>query len=174
VLDRNNVTVLENDTFVSKGFVDLEILEANFCKIRKTEFRAFNGLTLLTHLSLKGNDISEIIPGTFEMISHLEYLNLRSNKIEHLESDVFRGLIKIQHINLERNKLQYLHPDTFLGLKSLQSLDLSYKFGLHVPTDHHFINSRSLKGLDISTCKIPSVSDKTFANVSALEWLDLR
>jgi hypothetical protein len=173
VLDSNNITLFEKDTFVSRGLVDVEMLQAGFCKIKTIEVGAFNGLTLLTYLSLESNDISEIIPGTFEIFRSLEYLHLQYNKIEHLESDIFRGLFKLKYMDLEENKLQYLHPDTFLGLKNLQSLFLSKNFGLEIPTDRHFINSHSLKHLGISGCNISSVSLQTFANVNALEFLDL-
>jgi Leucine-rich repeat (LRR) protein len=173
VLDSNNITIFENDSFVSKGLFDVQKLQAGFCKITKIELGAFNGLTWLNHLSLESNDISEIIPGTFDMTSHLEHLDLKYNIIEHLESDVFRGLVKLQYIYLEGNKLQNLHPDTFLGIKSPQSLFLSKNSDLQIPTDHNFIISHSLKRLDISYCNILSVSVETFANVSALKWLDL-
>jgi hypothetical protein len=173
VLDGNSITIFENDTFVSKGMVDVEKLQAGFCKIRKIELGAFNGLTILTDLSLEGNDISEIIPGTFEMISRLEYLDLKYNKIEHLECDVFRGLVKLQYINLKGNKLQYLHPDTFLRLPNLLALHLEKNSDLLIPNDRHFFNSHSLKLLSISGCNVRSVSVQTFAKVGELEWLDL-
>jgi Leucine-rich repeat (LRR) protein len=65
VLVGNNITYLENDSFVSKGIVQLSILQADFCKIRKLGLGTFNGLTNLMFLSLRGNEISEILPGTF-------------------------------------------------------------------------------------------------------------
>jgi netrin-G1 ligand/netrin-G3 ligand len=169
----NNITYFENDSFVSKGLVDLEVLKADFCKIRKIQPGAFNGITQLMYLSLESNDISEIIPGTFDMTSRLELLHLQYNKIEHLETDVFRGLVKLQYIDLKRNKLQYLHPDTFEGLPNLQTLYLSANPNLQIPNDRHFINSLSLKKLGISICNASSVSVETFGNVSALEWLNL-
>jgi hypothetical protein len=46
--------------------------------------------------------------------------------------------------------------------------------GFQLPNDRHFINSHSLKSLYISECNITSVSVETFANVTALEVLDLR
>jgi Leucine-rich repeat (LRR) protein len=173
VLDGNNITFFENDSFVSRGLVELEFLMAGFCNVRTIELGAFNGLTLLITLSLESNDITEIIPGTFGMVSSLEELYLQYNKIEHLESDVFNGLVKLQYIDLEGNKLQYLYPDTFCGLKNLQSLLLSNNFGFQIPIDSHFINSHSLKHLGISGCNISSMTFETFANVSALELLDL-
>ena len=100
VLDGNNISFFENDSFISRGMGELLIINADFCKIRKIQLGAFNGLRKLTRLSIQGNEISEIIPGAFENSSHLEYLHLDYNKIEHLESDVFSGLVKIKYINL--------------------------------------------------------------------------
>jgi hypothetical protein len=173
VLDGNNITFFENDSFVSRGLVELRIIKADFCKIRRIELGAFNWITNLTELSIQGSEISEIISGTFQKNSHLKILDLLNNRIEHLESDVFRGLVELGYIDLEGNNLQYLHPDTFSGLPNLQKLFLSKNFGLQIPTDRHFINSHSLKYLDISNCNVSSVSVETFSNVSAREWLDL-
>ena len=173
VLDGNDISVFENDGFVSRGLVDLERIDAVFCKIRKIELGAFNGLTILKYLSLENNEISEIIPGIFETISSLEFLYLGNNIIKHLESDVFSGLVNLKNLSLEGNKLQYLHPDTFLALPNLQGLYLSKIAGLQIPTDRKFIKSHSLKHLDISGCSVSSVSVETFAKVSALERLDL-
>jgi hypothetical protein len=122
---------------------------------------------------MRGNEISEITPGTFEKMSRLEYLNLDHNRIERLEFGVFSGLINLEIVFLAKNKLQYLHPDTFVGLANLQSLFLSKNSDLQIPNDSHFINSHSLKKLGISGCNVSSVSVETFANVSALERLDL-
>ena len=106
---------------------------------------AFNGLPILTYLSMNSNEITEITPGTFEKISHLEDLNLAHNRIEHLGVEVFYGLVKLIYIYLQGNKLQYLHPDTFIGLPNLQDIFLSNNYDLQVPTHRHFINSLSLK-----------------------------
>jgi len=173
MLDGNNITFLERDNFVSRGLIELEMISAVFCKIRRMKLGAFNGLTKLTYLSLNGNEISEIIPGVFENMNNLEFLYLGNNSIEHLYSDVFSGLVNLKNLSLEGNKLHYLHPDTFLGLPNIDSIYLQNNPTLKIPTDRNFINSPSLKYLAISNCNVRSVSVETFANVSVLEWLDL-
>jgi hypothetical protein len=174
VLNGNNITSLEKDSFISRGLTELEYLYVDYCGLETIELGAFNGLTKLTRLSMKENKISEIIPRTFENMSRLEKLELTLNRLKHLEVDIFSGLINLKHIDLYGNKLQHLHPDMFVGLPNLEHLDLSNNFYLQIPTDHHFINSHSLSRLDISDCRIRKLSVETFANVSALEWLDLR
>jgi Leucine-rich repeat (LRR) protein len=173
VLDDNSITYFENDSFVSRGLVDLQMIHADFCQLRKIELGAFNGLTILMRLSVRGNLIGEILPGTFEKISRLEYLHLEHNIIQHLGSDVFSGLVNLKYIGLEGNKLNYLHPDTIIRLPNFQRLFLSKNSGLQLPTDRHFINSHFLKELGISGCNVSSVSVETFAGVSELQAIDL-
>jgi Leucine-rich repeat (LRR) protein len=173
VLNGNNITYFENDTFVSRGLVELQMIAADFCNISKIELGAFNGLTKLIRLSMRGNEIREIIPGTFQKNRFLEHLNLDYNNIEHFGSDVLSGLVDLKYIVLEGNRLHYLHQDTFLGLPKLERLYLSNNYGLQIPTDRNFINSHSLTNLSLSHCNVSSVSVVTFANVSALEMLSL-
>jgi hypothetical protein len=173
LLDNNSITLLKNDSFVSRGLTELESLQADFCQIGTIELGAFNGLTKLIYLSMWGNEISEILPGTFEKVIRLEYLDLDQNVIEHLEVDVFSGLNNLKYVFLTNNKLQYLNSDIFLGLPKLEAVYVGNNRRLQVPTDGLFIKSHSLSSLDISDCNIISVSVQTFANASALERLDL-
>ena len=164
-LNSNNITYFENDTFVSRGLVELELLSADYCKLRKIELGAFNGLTKLIVLSMAGNEISEIKPGTFEKMSRPEVLSLHHNIIEHLESDVFNELFKLKFITLQGNKLQHLHPDTILGFSKPQ--------GLQIPNYFSIFNLYIKKTLDTLSCNTLSLSAETFANISALKMLDL-
>jgi Leucine-rich repeat (LRR) protein len=173
VLDGNNMTFLENNSFVSKGPVELLSLNADSCNIRESVLGSFNGLTELLDLSMSDNEISEITPGTFDKVSRLLYIYLDNNIIEHLKSDIFYGLVNLMYTNLDGNKLQYLHPDTFIRSPNLYTVYLEGNPDLQIPTDSHFINSHILKQLDISQCNVSSVSVETFAIASALKWLDL-
>jgi hypothetical protein len=138
------------------------------------EVGALNGLPKLTQLAISRTEITEIIPGTFENLSNLERLSLSYNKFQHLDSDVFSGLINLKQISFLGSKLKYLHSDTFLGLPNIKHIDLYNSRQLQIPTDRPFIASHSLSKLEISDCNISSLSVETFANVSALEWLDLK
>jgi len=163
--------LLVKDNFVS--LTELEGLILWNSGLREIELGTFNGLINLTRLFIWDNEICEIIAGTFEKLINLEDLSLAGNRIEHVDGALFSGLFKLKYINLSGNKLQYLNPDTFLMLPNLQKLYLGYNPGLQIPTDRNFIMSRSLSALGIGSSNISSVSVETFANVSALEWLDL-
>jgi hypothetical protein len=173
MLDRNNITCLENNTFISRGLSELEKITAENCELQGIEFGAFNGLTNMIYLSVGENKIREIIPGTFQKMSGLKYLDLEYNMIEFLVADVFSGLVKLKWIDLDGNKLQYLDPNMFVGLPNLQKLYLAENQALEIPTNRYFINSHSLTHLDISDCNVRSVSLETFANLTALELLEL-
>jgi Leucine-rich repeat (LRR) protein len=168
-----NITSLEEDSFISRGLTDIKYLRVKYCGLETIDFGAFNGLTKLRKLSMSGNKISEIIPRTFEKMSLLQELDLTNNRLQYLEVDVFVGLVNVRYLYLNGNKLQYVHPDLFVGLPNLKELELNFNYDLHIPTDSQFINSNSLIQLSISDCNVNSVSGETFANVSALEWLDL-
>jgi len=170
-LYNNNITCFEKDSFVS--LTELDILYIRGGGMRKIELGASNGLTKLRYLLIYDNEISEIIPGTFESMSRLESLYLVNNSLDHLDRDVFSGLVNLNEINLSRNKLRYLHPDTFLGLQNLKLLHLENNLVLQLPNDRNFITSYSLLELSVLGCNISSLSVETFANVSALERLDL-
>jgi len=170
-LSKNNITLLEKDSFIS--LTELDILGVVKCGLKSINLGAFNGLTKLTSLFIQRNDISELLPGTFENMSKLEKLFLNNNQLVQLDRGVFSGLVNLVYLYLEYNQLHYLHPDIFLELRNLQVLDLGRNTGLQVPTDRHFINSHSLSQLDISHCNVSSLSFQTFANVSALKSLDL-
>ena len=170
-LSENNITLLKKDSFVS--LTELKLMDIHNSALRTIEIGAFNGLTKLTELYMEINEISEIIPGTFENMNSLRILGFYGNKLEHLNSGVFSGLVNLKYVEFREKLLRYIHPDTFLGLPNLQHVHIYDNPSLQLPTDRNFINSHSLSHLSIPNCNISQVSVGTFANVSALEWLDL-
>jgi hypothetical protein len=91
VLDNNNITSLQKDSFISRGLTQLEYLSVSSCGLERIELGAFNGLTTLTDLTMSRNEISEITPYILEKMSRLQNLDLEDNSIEHLKVDVFLG-----------------------------------------------------------------------------------
>ena len=148
-LIQNNITLLKKDTFVS--LTKLKGMDI-YNSVRTIELGAFNGLTKLIELYIEVNEISEIIPGTFENMNSLQYLGFYGNRLEHLDSGVFSGLVNLKNIDLREKLLHYIHPDTFLVLPNLQHVQLYNNPSLQMPTDRNFINSHSLSHLSITNC----------------------
>ena len=172
-LSGNTIKTFERDCFVSRGLTELESLHVYGCKLRKIEVGAFNWLKNLKEIIISGNDISVIKRGTFKNLRNMKHLKLNYNNIEHLDRDVFSGLVNLKYIDLSNNLLQYLHPDTFLGLPNIQSVSLRFNSYLHILTSRNLINSPSLSYLDIAGLTLSSLSVEMFANVSALNVLDM-
>ena len=167
----NNIRELLTDTFESMS--SLEKLDLSRNKIKNLDSDVFSWLVNLRDLNLGYNGIEHLDIDVFSWLVNLRDLNLGYNGIEHLDIDVFSGLVNLKGIHLQANKLRYLHPDTFLGSANIKTLILQQNRALQVPTDRNFINSHSLSELDISRCNVSSLSAETFANVSALGYLDI-
>jgi Leucine-rich repeat (LRR) protein len=82
-LDDNNITSLQKDIFISRGLTELGELSMEYCGLETIELGAFNGFTKLIVLSMSGNNISKIIPRTFEKMSRLKYLYLSHNRLQY-------------------------------------------------------------------------------------------
>ena len=163
---------------------ELKLLDVSWCELRTIELGAFNGLTKLTGLSMQGNKISDILPGTFENMSSLEYLDLRNNEIKHLNSAMFgglgafHGLTNLTQLLMWGNEISEIMPGTFENLSSLEYLDLSYN-------KIKYLNSAMFSGLgafngltkltrlSILRNKISDILPGTFENMSSLEHLQL-
>jgi hypothetical protein len=172
-LINNTISVLERDSFVSRGWSELHELSISECGLRTVEWGAFNGLSKLTHLDLSNNEISELQSGTFEMLSHLTRLYLSYNRLQYLDSDILRALSNLTFIELSNNKLQYLHPNTFFELPNIETVGLANNPTIQIPLNGPFVKSHSIKLLNIQLCNISSLSSETFANLPALKYLDL-
>ena len=79
-MHHNEITEIMAGTF--ENMSSLEYLDLNYNKIKHLNsavfsgLGAFNGLTNLTELLMKYNEIIEIMPGTFENTRILERLHL--------------------------------------------------------------------------------------------------
>jgi carboxypeptidase N regulatory subunit len=133
---RNKISEILTRTF--ENMSNLEYLDLSYNKIKHLDSDVFrcleslNGLTKLTRLSMQGNKIIDILPGTFKNMSSLEYLDLSYNRIKHLGSGLmnglraFKGLTKMTRLLIVRNKISEIMPGTFENMSSLEYLDLSY------------------------------------------------
>ena len=182
-LQRNNITVLENDSFVS--LTELNLLDISYCKLRRIELGTFNMLTKLTRQSMQHNEISELLKGTFENMSSLEILDLSFNKINHLNISMFsgfgafNGLTKLTRLKIMYNQISEILPDTFENMSSLENLDLSFNKINHLNRSMfsgsgEFNGLTKLTRLNMFSNKISEILPGTFENMDSLENLRLR
>ena len=86
----------------------------------------FGNLSLLTHLSLRGNTLAKIYPKIFQSLGQLDYLSLRDNQLTQLDAAVFKGLTKLNYLSLRGNNLATLEEELFNETSVLTELDLSF------------------------------------------------
>ena len=79
---------MKKDRFIASGLTELEEMSVNDCEMETIKLRAFSGLRKLALLSMCGNKLREITPGTFEKMNYLAYLVFVGNIIGHLGVDL--------------------------------------------------------------------------------------
>ena len=75
-------------------------------------------------MSLDGNAISMIEPGTFDALTTLKYLGLGSNSISFVQSGLLTGLSLLVQLDLRLNKISTIEGGAFDDLYSLRLLFL--------------------------------------------------
>ena len=86
----------------------------------------FLGLTTLTSIDLRYNQIEQILSGTFSNMDRLGRLLLNGNKIKELPKCAFFGLSSLKFLDLSENIIKVITDDTFSGLSVLQNLVLHH------------------------------------------------
>lgn len=156
---------------------------------------AFAGAESLTYISLKGNEITEIVPGTFN-IETLTELNLDENDLKTIEDRTFEGAVNLRNLSIDLNEVEEISENAFYGLNNLQKLNMQ-KNGIknfdpeifkHTPHLRHldlhanlistlhestFSLTKEIKTIDVGSNSIDQISRKTFENLPHLESLSL-
>ncbi|XP_078088823.1 uncharacterized protein LOC144506495 isoform X2 [Mustelus asterias] len=135
-----------------------------------------NVLTPFTVLNLKGNRITDLIPETFEGLSHLKYLFLSYNQIRFIADYTFQPTPEIELIDFSNNHLYAVQRDLFRtkhGLPSLKVLDLSNN-NILILGPGAFSQLSSLHFLNISDNYLSLIGNGAFDHLSSIIYLDLR
>ena len=85
-----------------------------------------NGLTALTHLNLRQNQIDSLDHGLFRCLTALTRLEVGINHIASLDKRAFQGLTALTVLSLEANQITRLHDGVFGNLPALTYLSLNY------------------------------------------------
>ncbi|KAK9505178.1 hypothetical protein O3M35_009288 [Rhynocoris fuscipes] len=104
-------------------------------------------------------------------------IKIVNSTLRDIDVNAFHGLTHLQEVNFSHNRLILIHPDTFKNNKRLERVVLKGNpLQLTQVLDqkgHHFLNSNSLRELDLSHCGLTQIAPKTFSNLENLELLDL-
>ncbi|CAI5448232.1 unnamed protein product [Caenorhabditis angaria] len=169
-----------------QGFVNLDRLEIDRCKIDKVPNSVFAGLGQLISLIVKNANIRELPAEVFAYIPKLMTLDLSGNKLK-IEPHSIRSLHELIHLDLSDNEIGFL-TNTFLGLVKLRVItmnnnkitnidfrrfpenltDLSMRRNLISNIHYTSGSARNLKRLDLAGNMIEFISSSASGSVNVL------
>ncbi|XP_043926235.1 platelet glycoprotein Ib alpha chain-like [Protopterus annectens] len=167
----NDVTAVEAGAFETlPDLIELEISGND--KLQELTVGAFNNLSKLKKLSLKGNKINKLENNIFDQLSNVEDIQLHMNDISYLPNNIFDRLITLKRLHLAKNKLTSIPRDIFKKLKSLTSLRLYENEITDLPEDA-FDSQSQLTELSVYGNKIKRLQPNIFSKLYKLEKLAL-
>ncbi len=180
-LHDNQIKELEKGCF--SGLTNLTdiLLQLNKIAGREIQKGGFNDLRNLRRLDLRNNNIyygdSSALPNPpFSQLSHLETLAILSQHHRgkaQLPSNILQGLTNLSVFYARNMQLLSFHKDTFKYTPQLQTLDISSN-DLGDVSPELFSPIRSLKSLYISRTSLRSLDFLIEANLTELEFLQVR
>ena len=165
--------LIKKDHYISQ--TELQILRqlSEKGKPKHLEEGAFNGLSNLTELSLRNNDLKVLPQNIFEPLLSLTTLDLSSNRIASLVFDIFRNNGRLVELNLRNNPLVTLPNQIFQNLTSLELLDMT-DCKLASLNPKWFENLRSLKELKLDKNRLTLNDSSVFRGLGALTTLSIK
>ena len=123
-------------------------------------------------LDLSSNKIQTINGNDLRNLSEIILINLSYNELRIVSKYAFTEQRNLQEVDMSFNYLYYLHRDTFANNNKLSKLYLKNTF-ISFQFDVPFLNSRSLRYLDVSFCNITSIHKATLVELPNLTELDM-
>jgi Leucine-rich repeat (LRR) protein len=124
ISDFKGLTSIATNTFQNLPL--LERLSLNDNSINTIKPGAFNHLSKLTRLELKGNNLTDF---SFDLLStnfHLKVLDLSENKLSCIpKRSVFNLPLNLVNLNLSENNIESADCEEFEDLLNLRSLSIS-------------------------------------------------
>lgn len=171
-LDKNPLTVIEDDSFVGTNLLLLTADSVNLTMgllgIPAKDLQNLKGL------SVGGNRLRHVNDGWFNAYPSLTSLNLDNNDIRELSQDAFSGLEEtLRTLELNGNKLKKVPREAIQHLKKLESLELTHN---HIKKIYarSFNSSKQLVTLNLRGNGISDISPYAFEEMPNLEEIDLR
>uniref|UniRef100_A0A2K2AAX3 non-specific serine/threonine protein kinase n=1 Tax=Populus trichocarpa TaxID=3694 RepID=A0A2K2AAX3_POPTR len=117
-----NWTGITCHQYLQNRVIDLEIIEM---RLEGSMSPFLSNLSLLTKLSLQGNNFRGEIPTTLGALSQLEYLNMKENKLSGAFPASLHGCQSLKFLDLSVNNLSGVIPEELGWMKKLSFLALS-------------------------------------------------
>ena len=178
-LSYNSINKIGSNNFIK--LVRLQRLNVSSNNISSLEYNAFKGLKKLIFLNLTTNNLTisrEVFkPGIFTPLKNLQELYLDDNIVNENSSYLHETIGQLKKLKVLH--IPGLYDKTFgigyLKLKSLTNLTLysKDKCNITIVRNDTFKNTPRLKMLNISNCKIETISMCSFCNLRNLETLDV-
>ena len=121
-LTQQGIRVLQPDDFA--GLTELTELRLRDNNLRSLPEGVFAGLNKLKMLDLSDNAVTSLSANAFAGLTSLEDLRLNNMDLKELPQGIFTGLVKLRRLYLHRNDLTVLPHDVFADLDAIDDLRL--------------------------------------------------
>lgn len=148
---------------ISKTMVNLD---ASYCAVA-TNYAS--ELAEARSVTLKGNQIKEIVAYAFQNNTKLEILDLSENLIRTLNELAFYGAESLRFVDLSDNAIVAIDENTFTFAPFLLTLNLSRN---PLKTLNHFKGS-TVQVLDVSKCDLRRIDAQAIIHMPSLQALNV-
>ncbi|CAL1541104.1 unnamed protein product, partial [Lymnaea stagnalis] len=190
-LSYNRILALPSSTV---GKLSLAQLDLSHNNISSLEVDALKRMDELTLLNVSFNDLTYILPKSFDSLEKLKHLDLANNKLAWLGGDLFTKTKQLVHLNMSHNDLQqipllnaaeFLHyvdvsynrisslvPSTLQDLRELTMVILSHNNLSSLPF-RMFKGCEKLRMIDLSYNALKSLDSDIFKSAAKVTEIDL-
>ncbi|XP_054768129.2 toll-like receptor 3 [Lytechinus pictus] len=172
-LSHTPITQLTYKVFT--GISNLHTLKMDDCALSCVSFwdpkmnvSVLSNLSTLKDLSLKDNNLNNLLPGTFRGLQSLEGLEMQSSNIKSLHEGIFMNLTTLVDLKLDGNSIKELTSQHFKELTSLKIISVKRNEIKEIPVDL-FSGNPNLNHLTISHNHLTTIKEGTFLPKIALD-----
>ncbi|KAK7868702.1 hypothetical protein R5R35_008228 [Gryllus longicercus] len=144
----NNITTIEEDTFLNLGLVNLIVIVAD------------------------NNTISSVSPNAFRGLEALKFLHLAGNRLTSLPKDLFSNNPVIHHLDLTGNSLILPSDGPFLSVPSLEYLDLDHCY-LRILSEFAFTDLPKLRYVNLNNNSLRHLNGNSLKKLTYLRYFKI-
>nr|CAD7426874.1 unnamed protein product [Timema monikensis] len=159
-LDKNTIKTIDSNTFRHSPRLKKLVVSWNRDLNLPVEGLYFSTPSL-TWLEMDHCNLSSLSLHAFDNMTNLSYLRLKGNRLQREDLRAIRRLRSLKFLHLENNAVGYVHPNTFDDI-SLEWLYLRGN-GLYLVRNQAFLMTPSLI-INSSTCKALRIEEMDNAN----------